>query len=157
VAYGDRDRRLQWVREWQRLLDSAFRVPGTSLRFGWDPIIGLVPWIGDLLGALMACAIVVQAHQMRVPRVVQLRMLLNIGIDVVVGIVPFIGDVADFFWKSNTKNLALLERHAGPARGATAGDWLFVTGVVAAIVLIAAVPVLVMYWIVHALLGRPLA
>jgi hypothetical protein len=148
--------RLQALREWQRLLDGAFRVPGTRIRFGWDPIIGLIPWAGDLIGALMSCALVLNAHQMRVPRVVQLRMLLNVGIDVVIGIVPFFGDVADFFWQSNTKNLALLERHAGVARPATTGDWIFVGGIITAIVVVAAVPVLVMYWILHGLFGRPL-
>jgi hypothetical protein len=156
VAPIDPARRMQALREWQRFLDSAFRVPGTSLRFGWDPIIGLIPWAGDLATAVMSCALVMQAHRMRVPRVVQLRMLLNVAIDLGVGIVPFIGDVADVFWKSNTKNLALLERHAGLARPATAGDWVFVMGVIAGIVLIAAVPIIVMYWVMHALFGRPL-
>jgi hypothetical protein len=156
VARVDPVKRLQALREWQRLLDGAFRVPGTTFRFGWDPIIGLVPWAGDLLGALMSCALVMQAHQMRVPRIVQLRMLLNIGIDIVIGIVPFVGDIADFFWKSNTKNLALLERHAGQAGPATAGDWLFVIGVVAVLAIVAALPVVVMYWILHGLFGRPL-
>jgi hypothetical protein len=99
---------------------------------------------------------VIQAHQMRVPRVVQLRMLLNIGIDVVIGIVPFIGDVADVFWKSNTKNLALLERHAAAPRPATAADWAFVVAVIAAIIVIAAVPLIVLYWLVHVVAGRPL-
>src|SRR5439155_19042506 len=100
--------RLDGLRALQRWLDEAFRVPGTSIRFGWDPIIGLVPWAGDVLTAMVGCAIVLQAHQMRVPRVVQLRMLLNVGIDLVVGIVPFVGDAADFLWKSNAKNFALL-------------------------------------------------
>jgi hypothetical protein len=156
VAPVDPARRMQALREWQRFLDSAFRVPGTRFRFGWDPIIGLIPWAGDLLTAVMSCALIMQAHQMRVARVVQLRMLLNVGIDLVVGIVPFVGDVADVFWKSNTKNLALLERHAGQARPATAGDWIFVVSVIAGILLIAAVPVMMMYWVMHALLGRPL-
>jgi hypothetical protein len=156
MAPVDPARRMQALREWQRFLDSAFRVPGTSFRFGWDPIIGLIPWAGDMLTAAMSCAIVMQAHRMRVSRVVQLRMLLNVGIDLVVGIVPFVGDVADVFWKSNSKNLALLERHAGQARPATTGDWMFVVGVIAGILLIAAVPVIVMYWVMHALLGRSL-
>jgi hypothetical protein len=156
VSPVDSAKRLQALREWQRLLDGAFRVPGTSFRFGWDPIIGLVPWAGDLFGALMSCALVLQAHQMRVPRIVQLRMLLNVGIDIVIGIVPFVGDIADFFWKSNTKNLALLERHAGQAGPATRSDWLFVIGVVTVLAIIAAIPVLVMYWILHGLFGRPL-
>jgi len=88
---------------------------------------------------------------MRVPRVVQLRMLLNVGIDVLAGIVPVIGDAVDFVWKSNSKNFALLERHAAQPRPATAGDWLFVTGIVAAIVAIAILPLILLYWLLHAL------
>src|SRR6059036_2445344 len=100
--------RLDVLRSLQRWLDEAFRVPGTSIRFGWDPIIGLVPWVGDLLTALFSCAIIVQAHRMRIPRVVVARMLINVGLDLVIGVVPFVGDAIDFFWKSNTKNFALL-------------------------------------------------
>jgi hypothetical protein len=148
--------RLHSLRKLQYFLDSAFRVPGTNFRFGWDPIIGLIPWVGDLLTAMMSCAIVVQAHQMRMPRVVQLRMLLNVAIDVAIGIVPFAGDIADVFWKSNTKNLAMLERHAARPTPATAGDWVFVILILAAIVAVAVVPVLVMYWLLHAVFGRPL-
>ena len=89
---------------------------------------------------------------MRVPRVVQLRMLLNVAIDMVIGVVPFVGDVADVFWKSNAKNFALLERHAAEPRPATAGDWLFVAGVLVAVVVIALAPLVVVYWLVHALM-----
>src|SRR5947209_13955115 len=91
----DPDRGLDSIRKLMRLLDEAFRVPGTNLRFGWDPIIGLVPWIGDVLTAVLGSAIVVKAHRLRVPGVVQIRMLLNIGIDVLVGVVPVVGDAAD--------------------------------------------------------------
>jgi hypothetical protein len=147
----DEHGRVEALRKLTRWLDEAYRVPGTSIRFGWDPIIGLVPWVGDLATALVGCAIVVQAHQMRVPRVVQFRMLLNIGIDLVVGIVPFVGDAADVLWKSNTRNFALLERHALPSVPATRGDWLFVIGVVAAILAMALVPLVVLYWVVQTL------
>ena len=142
------------LRALKRLLDETFRVPGTNVRFGWDPIVGLVPWAGDLVTALVSCAILVQAHQMRIPRVVQLRMLLNIMVDVLVGVVPFVGDVADVFWKSNTKNFDILERHAAEVRPATAGDWLFVVGIVAAVLTMALVPLVVLYWMAHALMGR---
>jgi hypothetical protein len=141
------------LRSLQRLLDDAFRVPGTSLRFGWDPLIGLIPWAGDVLTAVLSCAIILQAHHLGVPRVVQLRMVMNVAIDVIVGVIPVFGDVADVFWKSNAKNFALLERHAAEPQPATPGDWLFVAGIIAAVVLIAAVPLIVMYWLVHVLVA----
>ena len=146
---ADLDRRLNSLRSLQRLLDEAFRVPGTNLRFGLDPIIGLVPWVGDALTAVLSCAIVIQAHHMRLPRVVQLRMLLNVGIDMLIGLVPLLGDVADAFWKSNTRNLALLEAHAAEARRASAGDWIFVLGVILAIAAMAVFPLFVVYFIVE--------
>ena len=135
----------------RRWLDEAFRVPGTRIRFGWDPLIGLLPWAGDVLTALMSCAIVLTAHQMRIPRVVQLRMLVNVAIDLVVGAIPVFGDVADAFWKSNSLNMALLERHADRVRPASAADWLFVSGVIGAIAAVALVPLLVLYWILSLL------
>ena len=146
---SDLERRMHALRSLQRMLDSIFRVPGTNIRFGWDPIIGLVPWVGDVLTAIFSCAIILQAHHMRVPRVVQLRMVMNVAIDVVVGVIPFFGDVADVFWKSNAMNFALLERHAAEPQPATTGDWLFVAGIIAAVVVIAAVPLVVLYWLVH--------
>jgi hypothetical protein len=138
-------RKLQWF------LDEAFRVPGTSIRVGWDPIIGLVPWAGDLLTALLSCAIVFQAHQMRLPRIVQLRMLMNVAIDLLIGAIPGVGDAADAFWKSNTMNMALLDRHAAEVRPATAADWLFVAGVIAAILAVALVPLIMVYWLLTVL------
>ena len=140
---------MQSLRKLQRLLDEAFRVPGTNFRFGWDPIVGAVPWVGDALTALFSSAIIVQAHHMRVPRVVQLRMLLNIAIDLIVGIVPFIGDVADVFWKSNKKNFALLERHAVPGVPPTTADWVFVGGILAVIVIMALLPLFMLYWLLN--------
>jgi len=147
----DTQQRLNSLRKLQHLLDNAFRVPGTNLRFGWDPIVGLVPWLGDALTAVLSCAIVVQAHHMRVPRVVQLRMLGNLAIDMVVGALPLVGDIADAVWKSNTRNMALLERHAQKGQPATTGDWVFAAGLVLAVVAMAIVPLLVVYWIYRSL------
>jgi hypothetical protein len=142
---------LETLRKLRWFLDEAFRVPGTSIRVGWDPIVGLVPWVGDLVTALVSCAIVFHAHQRRLPRIVQLRMLMNVAIDLLLGAVPIVGDAADAFWKSNSMNMALLERHAGEARPASAGDWLFVAGVIAAILTVALVPLVVVYWLLLAL------
>jgi uncharacterized protein DUF4112 len=150
----DPRQRLDSLRKLQHFLDNAFRVPGTSLRFGWDPIIGMIPWVGDVLAALMSCAILVQAHHMRLPRVVQLRMLFNAAIDVLAGSLPVVGDVADVLWKSNAKNFSLLERHAGQALPATSGDRLFVAGIVLVILAMALIPLLVVYWVYRLLLGN---
>jgi hypothetical protein len=147
ITDDDNQRRMQTLRSLRRLLDEAFHVPGTGIRFGWDPIIGAVPWLGDLLTALFSCAILLQAHHLRVPRVVQLRMLVNVGIDLIVGAIPFLGDVADVFWKSNTRNFALLERHAAAPMAATAGDWLVAIGIVGVVVAMALVPLFVLYWV----------
>ena len=152
----DHASRMQAIRAWRTLLDSAFRVPGTQIRFGWDPIIGLVPWVGDVATALFACALIVQAHQMRVPRVVQLRMLINVAADVLLGLVPIFGDVADVFWKANARNMQLLERHAARPQPATAADYAFVVLVLASVLAVAALPLAVMYWLLDALFQRPL-
>jgi hypothetical protein len=122
----DRARRIELLRRWSRLMDSAYRVPGTSIRFGWDPIVGLVPGVGDVATASFAVTILYHAYLLGVPRVVLLRMLLNILIDLAAGLVPFAGDVADVAWKSNSLNLALLERHERPGAKPTSGDWAIV-------------------------------
>jgi len=144
------------LRRLKGILDEAYRVPGTNIRFGWDAIAGLIPGAGDIITALFSCGVIVQAHQMRVPRIVQLRMVLNVVIDLLIGFVPVAGDVADVFWKSNSKNFALLERHAAEPAKPTTGDWLFVTGVVSAVVAVALVPLVVVYWLVHQMISSGL-
>ena len=122
----DRAWRIERLRRWSRLMDSAYRVPGTSIRFGWDPIVGLVPGVGDVATASFAVTILYHAYLLAVPRVVLLRMVLNILIDLAAGLVPIAGDVADIAWKSNSLNLALLERHERPGAKPTSGDWAIV-------------------------------
>ena len=98
-ADGDRHvRQLRRLRAWQQLLDEAYRVPGTRLRFGWDAIVGLIPGAGDLITGLFGLVILYHAHRMRIPRVVTARMVINLVIDLAIGIVPIAGDVADIFW-----------------------------------------------------------
>jgi hypothetical protein len=140
--------RLDRLRAIHRYLDAVFRVPGTNIRFGWDPIIGLVPWLGDAVTALIAVWIVVGAYRLGVPRIVQLRMVINIGLDVLIGLVPFLGDVADVFWQANTKNMALLEHHVGERRS-TSGDWLFVLAVGAMLAFVIAGPILLILWLLR--------
>jgi hypothetical protein len=141
--------RIEALRRVSRLLDSALAVPGTSYRIGLDPIVGLVPWIGDLVSPLFTIAVLWQARDLGLSRVVQLRMLFNVAIDTLVGMIPVAGDLFDFAWKANDMNMVLLERHAGEERRASAGDWAFVVLVVAALIVVAAVPVLVAGWLLR--------
>jgi hypothetical protein len=116
-----------WVRELVLLMDGAFRIPGTEFRIGLDPILGfLLPGAGDVLGALPSLLIVLVALRRGVPSVVVQRMLLNVALDAVVGVVPLFGDVFDAAYRSNQKNLALLERHLGENRRPRPADYLVV-------------------------------
>lgn len=147
------EQRLRALRHTARLLDSAFQVPGTSYRFGLDPVLGLVPVLGDLVSPLFTIGILWQAHDLGIPRVVQLRMLGNVAIDALVGTVPFVGDLFDFAWKSNDMNLALLDKHALEESGASRGDWLFVTGLTLIVLLVAALPFLLAWLLVSMVAG----
>lgn len=140
-------RTLAALRRWSILLDSAFRVPGTRMTFGLDPLLGLIPGLGDLTTPLFAALLLLHAVRMKLPRVVQLRMVLNAVIDLVIGVVPVVGDLFDFGWKANVKNLALLERYAHPGSRATAGDWLFVLIVVGLLVAAAVIPLVTAAWL----------
>lgn len=140
-------RTLAALRKWSVLLDSAFRVPGTNVTFGLDPILGLIPGLGDLTSPVFAAWLLVHAVRMRIPRVIQVRMLINAAIDVVIGLIPVLGDLFDFGWKANVRNLALLERHAHPGSTPTRGDWIFVLSVIGVLVAVTVIPLLFAVWL----------
>jgi uncharacterized protein DUF4112 len=106
-----REPSVERLRTLARLLDSAIPVPGTKYRFGIDAIIGLVPGIGDAISAMFSMFIVFQAARLGVSRATLMRMLGNVALDTVVGEVPLLGDLFDAGWKSNNRNIALLESH----------------------------------------------
>jgi hypothetical protein len=140
-------RNLEMLRRWAVLLDSRFRIPGTSIRFGLDAIVGLVPGIGDLSAPLFAIVVLATGFRMRVPHVVQARMVLNAAIDMLVGLVPVVGDLADIAWKANLRNMALLERHARPGVPPTRGDYVFVLIWVGLVAATALVPIMLLAWL----------
>lgn len=139
--------RLEALRRWAVILDSIFRVPGTSIRFGLDGIIGLIPGIGDMASPAYTALLLLEGLRLRVPAVVQARMVLNAAIDMGIGLVPLLGDIADIAWKANIRNLALLERHARPGSAPSAGDYVFVSLCLALIALIALLPIAIIIWL----------
>jgi hypothetical protein len=143
--------RLAALRRWADLLDSAFVVPGTSVRFGLDALIGLVPGIGDLATPAFTMLLLVTGVRMRVPIVVLLRMALNAGFDALVGMVPIAGDLADIAWKANLRNLELLERHSVRGTPPSRSDvWIAIVaaGLVLLVGFVALIPIAILIWAV---------
>ncbi|MBW3553633.1 MAG: DUF4112 domain-containing protein [Gemmatimonadetes bacterium] len=103
-------RNLDSARAVARLLDRSLRIPGTSLRFGLDPILGLIPGIGDAAGALASGYILYVAWLNGTPGSMIGRMMLNVGVDALMGAIPVIGDLFDAGWQANARNVALLEK-----------------------------------------------
>jgi len=108
-----RAQRLARIDALATLMDTAFIVPGTNIRFGFDALLGLVPGIGDVVTTAMSLYIVKEARALGAPRRIVARMLANVALDGVVGVVPLVGDLFDVAFRSNRKNLALLQRHFG--------------------------------------------
>lgn len=99
------------LRRFAYYMDEAFTIPGTPFKVGLDAVLGLIPGVGDVIGAVLSTWIVVGALRHRVPGRIIARMVLNIGIDLLFGSVPVAGDVFDFLYEENVKNMRLLEKH----------------------------------------------
>ncbi len=136
-------------------MDDLFRVPVLGWRFGLDALIGLVPGLGDTSTALVSFYILAAAVRYRVPKITLLRMGLNIALDYVVGSLPVVGDVADAWWKSNRKNLELLQKRATvsaeEARSGKASDWVFVGGIIVGLAALAIASAFVSFYLLYRL------
>ena len=139
---------LPWLRGWADLLDSRFRVPGTQIRFGIDPLLSLIPGLGELVSPIFAIVLIAQGLGQGVPKVVVGRMVINALVDACLGAVPIAGNVADIFWRANNENLALLERYAQPGHKPTPSDYAFVFAIAAVLGLLVAVPMFIGVWLV---------
>lgn len=101
---------LQRMKAVAEFMDTAYRIPGTNFRFGWDAILGLIPGVGDLATGIVSASIVGYAVRLGVRKRTLARMLANMGVDMTVGAVPLLGDIFDARFKANLRNVALLER-----------------------------------------------
>ncbi|MFN2476099.1 MAG: DUF4112 domain-containing protein [Chthoniobacterales bacterium] len=134
------------------LMDNFVRVPGTQFRVGLDPLIGLIPGLGDTGSAMVSAIALIQAARNGIPKIVLGRMATNILVNELIGIVPVIGDAFSFWFKSNARNYELLKRHTAGTRKASRSDWIFVVGVLIALVVIVAVGIAVSLFVLHQLL-----
>jgi hypothetical protein len=129
---------VEIIRRLSRWTDTVFEIPGLGWRFGLDPLLGLIPFVGDIATSLLSLYILTVAQQLQVPRSTLLRMGLNVGVDYVVGAIPVLGNLFDFAWKANDRNVKLLERSLAAGtrerRQQSMWDWLIIGGIVVAII-----------------------
>jgi hypothetical protein len=139
------------------ILDDFIKIPGTSIRFGLDGIMGVVPGIGDILGGIASCIIIIAAWMRGVSYVSVARMVANVGIEAVVGSIPILGDMFDIAWRANRRNYALLTGSLNQPRKHTIQSWLFLAALCIVLAALVLLPVLAITWLMtaafHALFG----
>ncbi|MEA5578077.1 DUF4112 domain-containing protein [Anabaena sp. UHCC 0451] len=148
---------LKRIRQISKVLDNAITIPGTQVGIGLDPIIGLIPVGGDVLGLIFSTYIIIESARLGVSRATLGRMIVNIIIDALVGAIPMLGDLFDFAWRANNYNLNLLEdylKSPGEKKKADQGFIiaLFVGLFLLAIVLVA-LPVIIIKMLLTALIN----
>jgi hypothetical protein len=126
-------------------------VPGTQLRFGLDPLMGLLPGFGDTGSAIVSALALIAAARRGLPKILLARMSLNILINEAVGIIPIVGDAFSFWFKSNARNYELLKEFSAAPRRSTASDWAFVVFVLTALLVILVVSLALSFWLLYGL------
>lgn len=132
-------------------MDEVIRVPGTQFRFGLDPLLGLIPGIGDTSSALVSAFALVQAVRLGVPKVLLMRMALNILINEGIGVIPVVGDAFSFWFKSNARNYEIIKHHRLGTSAPKPTDWVFVIGILLLVFLIVCLGIAISFFILGAL------
>src|SRR5205823_2168312 len=128
------------------IMDNFVRFPGTGFKIGLDPLIELLPGLGDTGSALISAFALIQAARLGVPKILLARMSLNILINELIGIIPVLGDAFSFWFKSNARNYEIIKAHLAAPRGVSRrSDWVFVLGVLVLLFAIVACGLFVTY------------
>jgi hypothetical protein len=133
------------------IMDEIIRVPGTNFRFGLDPLLGLIPGIGDTSSALVSAVALIQAVRLGVPKVLIARMAMNILVNEGIGVIPVVGDAFSFWFKSNARNYEILKHHRLGSAPPRASDWLFVIGILVALFVVVCVGIAISFLVLGAL------
>lgn len=133
-----------WIDKIANLLDSKFKIPGTSFRFGLDPILGLIPGIGDIGTFLMSSILVLAMIRHGASGRVTALMTINVLIDTLIGGIPIVGNIFDFFFQANNRNLRLLKRHH--LEGKYQGSAKRVLIITALVMLLLLIVVIFLFW-----------
>ncbi|AOM79174.1 DUF4112 domain-containing protein [Pedobacter steynii] len=135
---------IRTVQKLSYLMDEQFRIPGTKFRFGLDPIFNLIPFAGDFAGFIISGGLVLAMSSKGLTSKIVVLMCLNILLDATIGAIPGIGQIWDFFFKSNTRNMKLMEEyyHEGKHQGSGKNTILLALGMLFFILII----LLVILW-----------
>ena len=131
-----------------KILDTTVKIPGTSLYLGLDPLLGLIPGIGDILANLIGTYILILAAQLHVPQIIVARMSLNLFINGVVGAIPIAGDLFSIWFRSHARNAELLRRAAAHPYRETQLARLYVAGTIGGTVLVLLLAISEVLWVV---------
>ena len=131
-----------------KILDTAVKIPGTPFYLGLDPLLGLIPGIGDMLANLIGTVILVLAARLHVPQIVMARMSLNLLINGAVGAIPIAGDLFSIWFRSHARNAELLRRAATQAHRETQLARLYVAGIIGGTVVLLLLAIAAVLWIV---------
>jgi hypothetical protein len=129
---------LKLVEDIARFLDSKFEIPGTNIRFGVDPILSLIPVLGDLLTFLISGALIYTMHNQGASRKVVIKMILNSTLDTVIGAVPLVGTFFDVFYRANDRNVRLLKEHYYEGKHQGSGNGILLVILVICLIAVAA-------------------
>jgi hypothetical protein len=144
---------LAQLRGLTRVMDGAITVPGTGIRIGLDPILGLLlPVVGDWVGAATSGYIIVQGARLGASRATLMRMAGNLAVDLAVGSVPVLGDIFDMGFRANERNLALISAHMQAPERRRRTDLAVVVGVVGGLLLLAVATISLSAWLLYSLI-----
>ncbi|MFD5867032.1 DUF4112 domain-containing protein [Corynebacterium sp. NPDC060344] len=131
-------------------MDDLFTIPGTNRRVGLDPIVGLIPGVGDAAGAVATAGLVIDGIRYRVPFIVLLRMAFNLLLDMTIGAIPVLGDAFDFFFRANIRNERLMTKALDDPAGVATSSKRYLIG---AVILLVVLMVLVIALAIAAVWG----
>jgi len=131
-----------------KVLDTTVRIPGTQIYLGLDPLLGLIPGIGDMLANLIGTVILILAARLQVPQIVIARMSLNLLINGTIGTIPILGDLFSVWFRSHARNAVLLREATTKPQRSNQGDWLYVAGIIGGTVVLLLLAITAVLWIV---------
>ncbi|MGH7216970.1 MAG: DUF4112 domain-containing protein [Nitrospiraceae bacterium] len=131
-----------------KILDTTVKIPGTPFYVGLDPLLGLIPGLGDMIANLIGTVILILAARLQVPRVVMARMSLNLLINGTIGAIPILGDLFSVWFRSHARNAVLLREAATKPDRSNQGDWLYVAGIIVGTIVLLLLAITAVLWIV---------